>query len=226
MNLSVALRQLDRLTEALSFYRSNLPHISPLNGYLLSHQQPTTSTAMVTFVMVKWGTKYSAQYVNSLAHALRQFTSSITQPAVSIVCFTDNVDDPDLTREAEVQYRSVSSPLPRLNSPNRTLPKSLGWSGWWYKAYLFSEEANLSGTVIYLDLDTVLCSSALTRLFTELPPPLLLSTPFRPASESTPSSFPSSPLSPPCYPHSFAFACLGAYSLFSEGHHSPLLFCF
>ena len=33
------------------------------------------------------------------------------------------------------------------------------WTGWWYKAYLFSPECGLSGPVMYLDLDTILCSS-------------------------------------------------------------------
>jgi hypothetical protein len=33
------------------------------------------------------------------------------------------------------------------------------WTGWWYKAYLFSQESGLRGPVLYLDLDTVICSS-------------------------------------------------------------------
>ena len=28
---------------------------------------------------------------------------------------------------------------------------------WWLKAYLFSREAGLTGPVLYLDLDTVVC---------------------------------------------------------------------
>lgn len=32
------------------------------------------------------------------------------------------------------------------------------WTGWWYKAYLFSQASGLSGHVLYLDLDTVVCS--------------------------------------------------------------------
>ncbi len=33
------------------------------------------------------------------------------------------------------------------------------WKGWWYKAYLFSSHAKLHGVVLYLDLDSVICSS-------------------------------------------------------------------
>jgi hypothetical protein len=105
-----------------------------------------------------------------------------------------------------------SSSLLGLTSPSsdRPLPVSHDWSGWWYKAYLFSNEANLTGTVIYLDLDTVLCSSSLTRLFTELPPPALLATTsVTPQLTSSDSPRPGST--------SFFFACLGVHALVNEG---------
>ena len=38
----------------------------------------------------------------------------------------------------------------------RPLPQ-LGWHGWWNKALIFSPHLNLTGVVIYLDLDTVIC---------------------------------------------------------------------
>jgi hypothetical protein len=38
----------------------------------------------------------------------------------------------------------------------RPLP-NLPWSGWWFKGFLFSAEANLPpGAVIYFDLDTII----------------------------------------------------------------------
>jgi len=40
----------------------------------------------------------------------------------------------------------------------RALP-DLGWEGWWYKAYIFAPELQLNGTILYLDLDTIICGS-------------------------------------------------------------------
>lgn len=73
----------------------------------------------------------------------------------------------------------------------RQLPEYLlvnGWSGWWYKAYLFSEEANLFGTIFYIDLDTVICSSTFLRFFTELSSPNILTTQSTTNSSSIPIS--------------------------------------
>jgi hypothetical protein len=125
MNLNVVLRQLDHLQEALSLNRSNLSNVSHLTQYTLTYEEQKSSTpVVVTFVMVKWGSKYSALYVNSLAHSLRHFTSEDPLTSVSIVCFTDNIDDPELTRDADVQYRSVQllSPRPHLSLVRQTPP--------------------------------------------------------------------------------------------------------
>lgn len=221
MNLNIALRQIDQLPEALFHTRKNLPQVLPLAQYELVIQQanPSSAVRQVTFVIIKWGKKYSPLYVKTLIQALLHFTSSIIdQYLISIVCFTDDISDSNLICESRVQFRFN---FVDFSSSNwiRLFPEALfskGWSGWWYKAFLFSPEADLSGAVIYFDLDTVLCSSTFTQLFTQLPSPSILSTNLQ-SDTSSSSNVPISPLT-----ESFYFACLGAHTLTNEGIDSLL----
>ena len=88
----------------------------------------------VTVVCVKWGEKYDAEYTNKLHRAVRRWLPE----AAKFVCFTDDAEGLEAGVEA------------------RPLPVRDDWEGWWFKAYLFSREAQLSGRVLYLDLDTVI----------------------------------------------------------------------
>ena len=244
------MRQLNRIDEALQFTRSNLPHITPIsqssNSFLLS----LVHSNELQIVMIKWGVKYSNEYINLLIRSITQLTyGSLLK--ISIICFTDSSHDNDLIQLENVQYRYffiVSCILFILMKLLffRQLPEYLfanGWLGWWYKAYLFSEEADLSGTVLYIDLDTVLCSSTFLRFFTELSLPHILQSttsiiPTIPSNSTTittttisPSdinlSFPNPhlPSSPPSSSPSsslaslpiYSFACLGAQHLQNEG---------
>jgi hypothetical protein len=218
MNLNVSLRQINQLPEALCQTRKSLPHVLPIAEYELIIQQGNTSAVLpqVTFAMIKWGNKYSALYVNTLIHSLLRFTSSLSdQYLITIVCFTDDISDSNLTHEGPVQYRFELVDFFAFSFDPRPLPETLfskGWSGWWYKAFLFSQEAELSGTVIYFDLDTVVCSSTFTQLFTQLSSPAILSTTLTQSETSSPSV---APISTPT--NSFYFACLGAHTLTNEG---------
>ena len=88
----------------------------------------------VTVVCVKWGEKYDAEYTNKLHRAVRRWLPE----AAKFVCFTDDANGLEAGVEA------------------RPLPVRDDWEGWWFKAFLFSREAQLSGRVLYLDLDTVI----------------------------------------------------------------------
>lgn len=86
----------------------------------------------IQVVCLKWGTKYSADYVNYLYSSLRR---NSTIP-FDFTCFTDD-------------------PV-GVNCPTLPLPYSL--DGWWNKLYLFSDEFTLPGgsRIVYFDLDTVI----------------------------------------------------------------------
>ena len=112
--------------------------------------------------------------------------------------------------------------LPDLSAEN--------WTGWWYKAYLFSQESGLSGPVIYLDLDTILCSSvdflaqevlsSIHILCTPStpPPPKVFSKALLQTSDSSTTACTVSIDSVQCDIDTF-FACLKASEISNEGHH-------
>jgi len=90
---------------------------------------------MFNVVMVKWGDKYSPEYVNILVDAIKR-NSTIEK---AFILFTDNPDGIDDGIEI------------------RPLPGHL--KGWWNKLYLFSDEAGLTGRNVFFDLDTVITSN-------------------------------------------------------------------
>lgn len=90
----------------------------------------------INVVCIKWGDKYSAEYVNKLYSMVQRH---LTLPH-RFVCFTDNpegIDDGIETKE--------------LLSNNL--------EGWWNKLSLFKEDvSDLSGEILFLDLDVVIVS--------------------------------------------------------------------
>lgn len=91
-----------------------------------------------TIVTIKWGKRYPAAYVNALYEATRRLGLADW----AFVCFTDDSDGFD----PGVEVR----PLPEID-----LPEKYRWT-FWRKLSLFSQEANLHGACLYLDLDVVL----------------------------------------------------------------------
>jgi hypothetical protein len=86
----------------------------------------------VNFVCIKWGTKYPPEYVNHLARSVRR---CLTIP-YRFVCLTD---DP----------RGIDSDV-------ETKPFTVELPGWWNKIALFQARIHdLTGTLLYLDLDMV-----------------------------------------------------------------------
>ena len=84
---------------------------------------------MLEVACIKWGQKYSAEYVNILKRAVAMHLKTVHV----FVCYTDCKDG--------------------LECASRPLPP--GFKGWWNKLYLFS----LNKKVLLLDLDIVVVGS-------------------------------------------------------------------
>jgi hypothetical protein len=92
---------------------------------------------MIHIVCLKWGNKYSPEYVNKLYGMVKRNT---TVPFV-FHCMTE-------------QSLGVAPEINVLPLPN------MGLHGWWYKLYLFNNNFyGLSGEILFLDLDIVITGS-------------------------------------------------------------------
>lgn len=93
---------------------------------------------MQTVICMKWGTRYGADFVNRLHAAVQRNTSRPTQ----LVCLTDD--------ETGVHQDVRCAPIPDVN-----LPEDLALTPW-RKLVLWKDGiADLSGDVLFLDLDLV-----------------------------------------------------------------------
>lgn len=92
---------------------------------------------MLNFVCLKWGTKYSADYVNKLyAMVARHYTQNF-----QFYCITD--DDTGINPSIKTR------PL---------LDESL--TGWWHKLSLFKEKVHdIKGEILFLDLDIIIVNN-------------------------------------------------------------------
>lgn len=98
----------------------------------LAQSVPISLSQKNYVVCLKWGNKYSSEYVNKLYNMVKRNCTIDYE----FVCFTDNGQDIDKHIKIE------------------SLPK-LPVAGWWYKPYFFSNKLPISGTLLYLDLDIV-----------------------------------------------------------------------
>ena len=102
---------------------------------------------MLNVLCLKFGTKYSADYVNKLYNMVQRH---LTVPH-RFVCFTE--DSTGLNSNIEI----------------RTLPVDPGIKGWWWKTYLFKADHFIAGEPnLYLDLDIVIVNN-IDKLVTEKP---------------------------------------------------------
>jgi len=84
-------------------------------------------------VCLKYGNKYSAEYVNKLYNSVKR---NLTVP-FEFVCFTEDSRNID--------------PAIRIES----IPLVSGVTGWWYKPMFFNPDIGLTGTILFFDLDVV-----------------------------------------------------------------------
>jgi len=93
------------------------------------------SKTALTFVTIKWGAKYGADYVN-IVHDMVWRNMPPNYP-FSFLCFTDNASG--------------------LLEGIETRPLPSGLTGWWNKLYLFKAGVFPEGArIFYLDLDTAI----------------------------------------------------------------------
>lgn len=97
-------------------------------------------------VCLKYGNKYSADYVNKLYHMVKRNLTIDHE----FVCYTEDATgiDPEVRIE----------PIPLIS----------GVSGWWYKPMFFNPNLTLRGTVLFFDLDVVIFKN-IDNLFTYEP---------------------------------------------------------
>lgn len=90
-------------------------------------------------ICLKWGTKYSSEYVNNLFAAIRRHS---TIP-INLYCFTDDANGITIPNIKIL-------PLPENNL-----------EGWWNKLYLFSKDLPIPAgeKIVFFDLDTLVTSN-------------------------------------------------------------------
>lgn len=104
-------------------------------------QNPEHNQERVNIVALKWGNRYSADYVNRLASSVRRH---LGRPH-DFICFTD---DP-----AGIDEGVRIFPIPEID-----LPKPQMWGGW-RKLCLFRPDLPIEGASLFLDLDIVVTGS-------------------------------------------------------------------
>lgn len=93
---------------------------------------------MQTIVCMKWGTRYGSEFVNRLYSTIQRQTNRPTR----LVCFTDDGSGIDPNVQIE--------PIPDINLPKDMINLP------WRKIVLWKADlADLSGDVLFLDLDLV-----------------------------------------------------------------------
>lgn len=97
-------------------------------------------------VCLKYGNKYSAEYVNKLYNMVER---NLTVPH-TFVCYTEDATGIDEGIQIE--------PLNLIS----------GVQGWWYKPMFFNPKLGLSGTILFFDLDVVIFDN-IDHLFTYEP---------------------------------------------------------
>lgn len=98
----------------------------------LSITRPITNDDKKYIVCLKWGNKYSSDYVNKLYNMVSKYCTLDYE----FVCFTEN--SLGINKDIRVE------PLPALPV-----------KGWWYKPYFMSANLPIKGTLLYLDLDLI-----------------------------------------------------------------------
>jgi hypothetical protein len=107
---------------------------------VLAEQKPILNHSRHV-LCVKNGTKYSAEYVNTLYNMVCR---NCTLP-FEFVCLTDDSKG--------------------IDSDIKIIPFDREFSTWWAKPYMFSNKLGLRGTILYMDLDVVI-SGSIDKLFT------------------------------------------------------------
>src|SRR6056300_1445747 len=100
------------------------------------------STEQTNYVAcLKWGDKYSSEYVNKLYNMVQR---NLSLPH-EFVCFTEN--------KHGLNKNITVLPLPKLRA-----------QGWWFKPMFLGSELGIQGTLLFLDLDVIIFNN-IDKLF-------------------------------------------------------------
>ena len=116
------------------------------NNAALKTQTDTPNVDPVTFLCVRFGNKYGVEYVERFRNMVQR---NCTVPH-EVVCLTDD-------------------PKP-LHGVRSIVQPNAGYKrGWWHKVHMFDPRLPLSGRIIYMDLDIVICGNLdkLTTVWTK-----------------------------------------------------------
>lgn len=113
--------------------------LSGITSRKLETTNSVTENKMQTVTCMKWGTRYPSDYVNRLWSMIRRNTVRPTR----LICFTDD--------SSGVSEDVICHPLPAINIPERE-----SWSPWRKLSLWQVPLADLSGDVLFLDLDMVI----------------------------------------------------------------------
>ena len=95
-----------------------------------------SNSTIPIILCVRFGNKYSISYVEKLRNMIKRHT---TIP-YKLVCLTDD-------------------PTP-INGVELIVQKNAGYAkGWWHKVHMFDSTLPLSGRILYIDLDVVICNN-------------------------------------------------------------------
>lgn len=112
---------------------------------------PVATTAKRYVVCLKYGNKYSSEYVNRLYQMVKR---NLTLD-YEFVCFTEDPKGID-------NHITI-----------RALPIQSGIQGWWYKPFFFNPNLGLDATTLFLDLDMIVFNN-IDNLFTYKPGEFLI----------------------------------------------------
>lgn len=125
----------------------NKPVVKPAvrqPGRIIKHQSPQTVSNENFVLCLKHGSKYSAEYVNTLNRMVKKWL----RLDYTFCCLTENPQGID--KDVKI--------IP--------LPDNL--IGWWNKPYMYSNDLPIKGNILYMDLDVVI-SGPLDKLFEYAP---------------------------------------------------------
>jgi hypothetical protein len=103
---------------------------------------------MKQIICMKWGTVYSADYVNRLYNMVARYTT----PPFTFYCLTDQPDG--------IRPEVVIRPCPSAD-----IPRPMCWGGWRKVSLWAPEVVGLTGECLFLDLDIII-TGPLDEFFT------------------------------------------------------------
>lgn len=155
-NFNIALRQTGQRSRAVRWTWDALGIHFNVEDHLCRRNVAREASPVLTVVLVKWGSKYSAAYVTKLYHMIRAgWQASDRFSSFRVVCLTDDPSGLEVCPEIEVH------PLLSADQYGHEV------AGWWRKIEVFHTQTYMHddvGWVLFIDLDTVLMDFSLSVL--------------------------------------------------------------